>query len=345
MTVTDLVRRIGTETPVETTPATKPVVEALEQVKPTAAGTFEQRSIEKFIPQDLPQYVKFVPQHHLVDYVKAPVMGPEQRWTQELTPYRRYESTERAILLSYQPIAAATSPLHMLQGEVKNSAHASWLTIALKEPLATATPTSFEAPFRYPALAASPVLDLVRHYLAQPDVGAKLALQHGRGPVVEHEPELVRELGPNVRKTRAYRTFVELADWLGLTQAQTAELLGMGRTTPLAWEREGHEPQPARARRLYQTHALVSTLVRRLGREDTRRWLEAGDPSPLALIGKGDVTRADDLADELIFGTYPSPERLGGWAEEGTDTDPPAANLKEAPPRRVRRRAPRRRTR
>lgn len=142
-------------------------------------------------------------------------------------------------------------------------------------------------------------------------------------------------------QSRAYGAFTELAGWLGMTQEQTAALLGIGRTTPLAWRR-GHEPQPARARRLFQTHALVKTLVRRLGIDATRRWLERGTPSPLELIRAGDVAAADDRADEIIFGPAVS-SRLDGWRDEDDATpsltsDPPSAAL-----RRVQRRAPQRR--
>ncbi len=102
-----------------------------------------------------------------------------------------------------------------------------------------------------------------------------------------------------VPRSRAYRAFTELTAWLGMTQEETATLLGIGRTTPLAWRR-GHEPQPARARRLFQTHALVKTLVRRLGTDEARRWLGRGTPSPLELLlrqcrGRGRSRRGDDL--------------------------------------------------
>jgi hypothetical protein len=233
-----------------------------------------------------------------------------------LGPQGERESTERLVLLCQQPIAAATAPMRALAGDVDASAYTYWLTNAFVEPLATVTLASFEAPFHYSPPART-FHEWTRHYITQAD--------------------------PELRETRAYRTFVELADWLEMSQAEAARLLGMGRTTPLAWRRAGHEPQPARARRLYQTHALVSTLVRRLGRDETRRWLAAGDPSPLALIAQGDVTSADDLADELIFGTAPSRERLGAWIEEPVDTDPSAAEPKQGPPRRMRRRPPRRR--
>ena len=163
-------------------------------------------------------------------------------------------------------------------------------------------------------------------------------------PVVPPIQDWVRPSVPAQPASRAYRTFTELADWLGMTQAETAELLGMGRTTPLAWRR-GHEPRPARARRLYQAHALVSTLLRRLGREDASRWLVRGDPSPLDLIAAGDVAAADDLAEEVIFGNAPGQERLGAWIDESGTPDQQDAVGEAGTPRRVTRRAPRRRTR
>lgn len=143
--------------------------------------------------------------------------------------------------------------------------------------------------------------------------------------------------------SRAYRTFTQLAGWLGMTQHETARLLGIGRTTPLAWRR-GHEPRPSRARRLYQTHALVNTLVRRLGQEETRLWLVRGNPSPLALIAAGDVTRADDRAEELIFGAHDTAIALDAWREDEPTQAAPAGPTVPAP-RVISRPAPRRRAR
>jgi hypothetical protein len=286
VTITDLMPPVGTKTPIEKTHAANRVMDALEYVKPTVTAAAEQSSVEQL---------------H--------------------SSHGRRESTERAVVLSRQPVAAATVVAPAMS-DLNAGAYPYWLTIALAEPLATVTLTSFEAQLCFPPPVASPLLELARHFTG-----------------IEPRPE------PELAEPQAYRTFVELADWLGMTQEKTANLLGMGRTTPLAWQREGHEPQPARARRLYQTHALVSTLMRRLGCEEMRRWLEAGEPSPVALIAQGDVTGADDLADELIFGTAPSRERLGAWVEETTDTDPPAAQSMQGQPRRLRRRPPRRRTR
>ena len=246
----------------------------------------------------------------------AATCAVSEGWEKRFLPHDRRDAARQAVALwSYLPVA--TAPMPALQGEFKNVAYPYWLRIALAEPLASTTPASFEIRVVEPVLHASPFNELAHYYVKLP--------------------------APAQPESRAYRTFVELADWLGMTQEETANVLGIGRTTPLAWRR-GTEPQPARARRLYQTHALLSTLVRRLGRDEVRRWLVAGDPSPLALIAQGDVTGADDLADELIFGTAPSRERLGAWVEEPVDTEPSAGEPKHGPPRRVRRRPPRRRT-
>lgn len=296
MSVADVVPSAGTKTPIEKASAAKGVVDEFEYVEPSRTTVTERSSLDRL-----------------------------------LSPHSRRESTQCAVVMAYQPIAAATSP-PAFQGEVKTFAYPYWLTIALTEPLATVTFASFEAPFRCPP-PSSPWRELVNRFISGPE------------PQLEVDLDARLVVGPELGKTRAYRTFVELADWLGLTQAQTADLLGMGRTTPLAWNREGHEPQPARARRLYQAHALVSTLLRRLGSEEMHRWMEAGNPSPLDLIAEGDVTGADDLADELIFGTAPSRERLSAWVDEPIDTDVPSTKPTQGQPRRVRRRPPRRRTR
>ncbi len=145
-----------------------------------------------------------------------------------------------------------------------------------------------------------------------------------------------------VPQSRAYRAFTELTAWLGMTQEETAALLGIGRTTPLAWRR-GHEPQPARARRLFQTHALVKTLVRRLGTDEARRWLGRETPSPLELIRSGNVAAADDRAEAVIFDAA-VPSRLDAWVDNEAAAPTPTHNpTAAATPRRVRRRDPRRR--
>jgi len=209
----------------------------------------------------------------------------------------------------------------------------------------------FAFPSTYPLAAptgASAALTAI------PDASWELASLAGQA-LVESTPLVglttFAEMRPSAQRTgtsapassRAYRTFTQLAEWLGMTQEETAHSLGVGRTTPLAWGR-GHEPRPARARRLYQTHALLSTLVRRLGIDETRRWLARGEPSPLDLIKAGEVAAADDRAEALIFGArVAAAPRLDAWVDESAARDQPPAP--GTTPRRVSRPSPRRRGR
>lgn len=107
---------------------------------------------------------------------------------------------------------------------------------------------------------------------------------------------------PASHRSRSYGQFVELASWLDMSRGETADLLGIGRTTPSAWERDGREPRPRRARRLYQTHALVGALIECHGTAETRRWLITGRPAPLKLIADGRLDLAEDRAQKLIYG-------------------------------------------
>jgi transcriptional regulator with XRE-family HTH domain len=145
-----------------------------------------------------------------------------------------------------------------------------------------------------------------------------------------------------VPASRAYAQFLELAQWLERSRAETADLLGIGRTTPSAWERDGREPQARHARRLYQTHALVSALVSRQGLEDTRRWLRSNSPSPLNLIGEGRVDLAEDRAHDLIYGRV---ARATGPIDRLQPSDPSDVPLVNTdPPTRQRRARSSRRT-
>jgi len=100
----------------------------------------------------------------------------------------------------------------------------------------------------------------------------------------------------------AFTAFTELSRWLRLTVDDTAQLVGVGRTTPYTWQRDGREPQPATARRLYQVHALVAALIQELGQARAIAWLEGGEPSPRQLLLTGDLESVMRAARPLIFG-------------------------------------------
>jgi hypothetical protein len=109
----------------------------------------------------------------------------------------------------------------------------------------------------------------------------------------------------NKHRSDAFQAFVELKTWLKLNTAEAAELVGVKRTTPHAWAREGRKPQPSNARRLSQLHSIVKALVRALGEDEATRWLEAGDPSARELLLSGDVEAAAKSAEELLIGHEP----------------------------------------
>lgn len=147
--------------------------------------------------------------------------------------------------------------------------------------------------------------------------------------------------------SRAWRTFEELSRWIGIGKVRTAKMLGISRGTTNAWK-AGGEPQPANARRLYRSHTIVKTLVRRLGFEETRAWLETGDPSPLDLLAAGDLAAVDRAASALVFvGSEQESERVGAFIPESDDVESVEERPSKvvAPPKRVRRAAARRRTR
>jgi hypothetical protein len=60
-----------------------------------------------------------------------------------------------------------------------------------------------------------------------------------------------------------FRAFSDLKNWLNLTSTQLAELLGIKRTTPNAWKREGRTPREETRHRLYQLHSYVGSLAGR----------------------------------------------------------------------------------
>lgn len=148
------------------------------------------------------------------------------------------------------------------------------------------------------------------------------------------------ETAPRRSASRAWNTFLDLSTWLALGKGETADLLGVGRTTPNAWEK-GREPQPARARSLYRTHAFVGTLVRRMGAEQARFWLQGGEPSYLDRIRAGALEEVELAADHLIFGREAN-ERIAAWTEDA-DVPRPAPRVEQrAPLRRVPRKRPKR---
>jgi hypothetical protein len=202
--------------------------------------------------------------------------------------------------------------------------------------------------FKFAALATAGTVHMA--FFDEPFVDTFGPALHVR----ERERERIAvEVAPRQRAkppSRAYRAFEEVAQMLGQSTAETAELLGLHRGTIYAW-RAGREPQPRNARRLYRTHTLLKTLTRRLGDEHTLGWLATGDPTPLAMLADGDFAGVDRRASALIFAGEPAEfERVDAYVDESPDAEPadepsPEARQSTPAPRRMRRRAPRRASR
>jgi hypothetical protein len=126
--------------------------------------------------------------------------------------------------------------------------------------------------------------------------------------------------------SRAFHAFEELTGWLQITKAELAAIIGVGRTTPFSSWMKGANPRPAHARRLYELHALVSTLHRRLGDSGLSGWLQRGSPAPLERLLAGDFDAFELAANDVIFPRPDGiPERLDALAPppEG-EAEPPS---------------------
>ena len=84
-----------------------------------------------------------------------------------------------------------------------------------------------------------------------------------------------------------------LRRWLGLTDEQVANLVGIAPRSIPHWRNGGHQPYPATVRRLFEVHNLVAALVRRLGMHEAALWLrqDVGGISRLAQL-RGDGFQA-----------------------------------------------------
>jgi hypothetical protein len=139
------------------------------------------------------------------------------------------------------------------------------------------------------------------------------------GAVVTIDPVTVGSIPRSV----AYNKFKETANWLGVTDQEATKILGVGRTTPYAWERRAHEPRPSKAGRLFEYHALLAGLVRTVGPQGLQSWLSSGNPHPRHLLRQGDLAGAYDAAHGLIFSDRYEPQiRLGALQSEAPVAPP-----------------------
>ena len=130
--------------------------------------------------------------------------------------------------------------------------------------------------------------------------------------------------GANSLGARAYAAFKDLGRWLMLDDPTVASMVGIKRTTPYAWEREGRQPRPTTVRRLLQHHAVVAAVVDQLGAEGASAWLAAGNPSPVELLLDGRFDAVDERVGELVFARNVAAPAAGAYIVEDEDNIPPS---------------------
>lgn len=140
----------------------------------------------------------------------------------------------------------------------------------------------------------------------------------------------------------AYQAFKELARWLEADEQDVANAIGIGRTTPSSWKRDGREPRADTVRRLYEYHSTLDALRRRLGQEGLRAWIFARQGMHRAMLLSGDLAAVEGDVNAVLFGD--AAERLPdlAWApDEQTEPEPAAHHEEDVPltgrrPRRTR---------
>jgi hypothetical protein len=144
----------------------------------------------------------------------------------------------------------------------------------------------------------------------------------------------IRQPGPS-----AYQACKAIGEWLGAGDEEVADAVGIGRTTPYAWRRDGREPRRGTAQRIYEFHAVLNSVRRELGQEKFALWLFGGDPSRRELLLAGDLESLEASVDTVLFERGRSRPDLS-WSPE--DTEPiktPASGEAPRPSRRRPRRA------
>lgn len=118
------------------------------------------------------------------------------------------------------------------------------------------------------------------------------------GDLVADEDEdetLIDPVQPSVREL-SLNAVDSLRRWLSLNDEQVAELVGIAHRSIPNWRNKGSHPYPATVRRLFETHNLVASLVRRLGLPETTVWLAQVSDG----VSRLDALRIDDCRERVL---------------------------------------------
>ncbi len=160
-------------------------------------------------------------------------------------------------------------------------------------------------------------------------------------PVVE--PESTETAEDEVLQSRSdvEQAVATIKQLLGLTDEQVEAATGVSRSTlwRLRTGRTGGTRSVTEAP-IWRLHSLARAMAERIGVEGVRSWLHAGDPSPAALLGGGELGIVERAADLILFPDRPSRRGASAVAEDDYEPVLPRPAGAAAPlnrPRRARR--------
>lgn len=136
---------------------------------------------------------------------------------------------------------------------------------------------------------------------------------------------------------RAWEAFKDLGGWLEGKDEEVAEAIGIGRTTVYSWQREDREPRHGTARKIYELHAALRALRRRLGAEGLRGWLAEGNPSHRQMIIAGEAEAISAAVDSILFSSIAQPDLAATPPDRGAVDPIPDAEAPRPRRRRARR--------
>jgi hypothetical protein len=123
---------------------------------------------------------------------------------------------------------------------------------------------------------------------------------------IEQSRGWIVPVDPAASDPPAYEAFKALGRWLNADDAAVADMVGVGRTTPYTWKRDGREPRAATSQRIYEYHATLDALRRRLGIVSLRRWLHEGVTPRRDVLLAGDLERLERDVHEVLFRRAPT---------------------------------------
>jgi DNA-binding transcriptional regulator YiaG len=93
----------------------------------------------------------------------------------------------------------------------------------------------------------------------------------------------------------------EVREWLNLTHEEVARIAGLSRSALFYWKTHDTEPRPGSRRRILRLHSLAELLVKRLGADGARLWLETGHPTPMQQLMVQDLDSVENNFRSVFF--------------------------------------------